>query len=140
MSELSLVDTNVLVYLFDSTDRAKHEKAKKFFSAMAVAPHKYVIALQNLRELAAVLLKKTSVSSEDFTEFLSKTKDFFSEVIMEDEHDIKSAFELSRQRRTRYWDALICSTMQRHGIRNIYTENISDFKPFKDIVIMNPLN
>ena len=135
MTDICVVDTNVLVYFIDSTDSEKHAKAREFFRKVNKAPENYVICLQSIRELAAVARKK-GIGGAKVNEFFSLLGDFFGTIIYDNETDAINAF--NSVGRNDYWDALIAQTALRHGISSIYTENVSDFAKLEGISATNP--
>ena len=138
IDEVGLVDANVLVYLFDSSDEQKHSKAKRFFDDIARYPDWFVTSNQCLREYCSVLIKKKKAPQTELEKSLANLLELFDRVLFDTTTDIQLAAQLCFSNQTPFWDSLIASTMQRHGITTIYTENERDFKKL-GLRVVNPL-
>ena len=138
--EIGLVDSNILVYFADATDKRRHEKAKVFLDEIIKEPERFVISLQNLREFSSVMIKRKKIKSEELNEYLSLFENPFELILTDSEEDIRKASFLTLKRKTHFWDSLIVAVMQKYGINLIYTENIKDFNKFPEIKTVNPLN
>ncbi len=138
MQDKALVDTCILAYLVDKTEPIKHEKAQTWFESIRKEKQRYFISMQNLRELANVSLKKTTL----FPREINENNLLFSEtfgVLWDETGDIITAVLLAETDRKNFWDCLLAATAKRHGIRTILTENTKDFGRIKGIKAKNPL-
>ncbi len=135
MRDSALVDTCILVYLIDKRERSRHEKAKKWFHSLSQRD-RFFVSIQNLREFSNIALKKSSFSPEQINQFVELFAARFN-VLFDSIGDILKANEISG--RKRFWDAMLATTMKRHAINLILTENTKDFKKFKGIEAKNPL-
>lgn len=136
---IGLVDSNILVYLADSTNQAKHEKAKLFFVKVSKDPGMFVVSIQNLREFSSVFLAKKKIPLDVLREYLSLFDGSFSEVFCDSFDDLLLALSLAEGKKSHFWDFLLAATMLRHEVKLIYTENIKDFRIFREIKAVNPL-
>jgi predicted nucleic acid-binding protein len=137
MQGRALVDTCVLVYLIDKTDKGKHEKAKEWLKSIEGRDN-FFVSIQNLREFSSIALKKSSLHLREINELLEVFADAFG-IVFDSFEDIIKANEAIGKNRKIFWDALLAATMQRHSIHIILTENTKDFKGFKGIKTINPL-
>ncbi len=137
-ADISLIDTNILVYWVDATNISKHQKAKEFLERVSKDPNKFVISLQNLREFSSVLIAKKKVAREQLSEYLTVFLDSF-EVLSDNAEDTRQAAAISLNQNAPFWDALLVCTMQRHHIQHIVTETPKDFANFHAVQITNPL-
>lgn len=130
----SLVDSNILIYLFDSDEPIKHELAIKWLESSF---NKTIfVSAQNLREFAFRALSK-STPLEKIIEFLDLFNSKFI-VLQDDQYDTKIAIELCKGNSKLFWDANIVSVMLRNKIDCIYTENTKDFETL-GVKTINPL-
>ncbi|MBI4044561.1 MAG: PIN domain-containing protein [Candidatus Diapherotrites archaeon] len=136
MIDDALVDTNLLVYIIDKTEKHKYEKANKWIKSVK-SQDKYFVALQNLREFSNIARKKSGLSAEEITGFLQVFSDSFT-LVFDSKDDLLKAVFLSEKTKTHFWDILLACTMQRHGIQKILTENTTDFKKIPEIEAINP--
>jgi len=138
ISERALIDSNVLVYIIDSSEERKTRTALKLLDTVAQKPSEYVVAEQNLREFSAVISRNKQFPEEKFYESLNAFLSAFGEIIRDEIHDWLEAFTISRSHATSYWDALLAATMKRHGITKIITENVKDFRKVPGLTVENP--
>jgi len=136
-----LIDTNVLVHVWDNSDLSKHNVAKNFLKNLLLKGKSFVLTSQNMAELYNVLRCKSEkkVSERDAREIIediNTNKDIRK--ISYNHISVQNAIELTEKYSTHFWDALIATTMLENGITQIYTENIKDFSKIPDIVAINP--
>jgi len=132
----ALVDSCILVYLVDKTEKGKHEKAKKWFETIRWRKN-YFVSIQNIREYANIALRKTAIPTSEIIENMALFSETFN-AIFDNVEDVATAISLAEAKRKVFWDAMLAATMQGHGIKVILTENTKDFK-FKGIKAVNPL-
>lgn len=134
MTERFLVDSNILVYLIDTADELKHEKALEWLSnsySLSI-----FVSTQNIREFANNCLKK-SASNNQILEFIELFCARFI-VLQDDQLDTKNAIELSKGNRNLFWGASLVSVMKRNNINLVFTENVKDFQKL-GVKAINPL-
>ena len=137
--DLIAVDTNVLVYLADATDKAKHGSAQKLLKRIMEAPCKYVVCLQNIREFASVVLAKHPyITESELLEYVAVFREAFAEVLRDTEEDVQAAVSLQKTVGVPYWDALLLATLERHGVEKLFTENTRDFRKQQGVQAINP--
>lgn len=138
--ETVVIDSNILVYTFDLTDKVKHEKARKLLAEIQQSPANYVACLQNIREFASVLIRKNpKIKESELYEYLDIIQNSLNKVLNDNEEDVRKAVELNLSKGIPFWDGLLIATIERHGIKQIYTENVKDFQKCKTVTALNPL-
>ncbi len=140
---LFLVDSNVLVYAYDTTDPKKHQKAKALLEKCWQKKVKYAVSSQNLAEFFITTTKKISapLSLEEAEKIINDIISFHAwNLVSYNEKTVLKAISYQKEFKSHFWDALIVATMVEAGITHIYTENISDFKKFKIIEAVNPFS
>ena len=60
-NSLCLLDSNVLVYAYDSSEGKKHKTAKKLLQSCFDGEHQFVLSVQNLAEFFSIVTKKIPV-------------------------------------------------------------------------------
>lgn len=136
--ELQLVDSNILVYAYDSTEGKKYEIAKEFVKEMWTRENG-VLSIQNLAEFYSTVTKKIKNPLE-----IDKAKqivlDYIDgfEIIQYDEKTIIGAINTQAIYKISFWDALIVATMEENNLDTIITENEKDFKKITWIKVINP--
>ena len=137
-----LLDTNILVYSYDATDKSKHQKAKELLQQCWQRKKTYAISVQNLAEFFVVITKKvpSPLSVENAEKIIKDIISFTHwKVLHYEQETLLQSMALHKKSKKHFWDAVIAATMMGAGITHIYTENTSDFAHFEKIVAVNPL-
>jgi len=140
--ELFLIDTNILVYSYDSSETKRQEICSSLLKKCWKREASYAIALQNLSEFYVVVTKKIEkpLSNETARKVIKDIIDFKNwQVLGINEISLITAIDLCSKYKIHYWDALLCAAMKQNEINNIYTENIKDFKKIPWIKAVNPM-
>lgn len=136
------VDTNILVYAYDTFENKKHEKCRQIVETAFKGERKCAVSNQVLAELFFVLtckLKKP-FSVEDAEAIVSGIIDSINWTKINYTHEtVKKAVALSKNTNIPIWDSLIISTSLENGITKIYTENTKDFREITAIKAVNPM-
>lgn len=138
--KIFLIDSNILVYAFDSSEKLKHEKAKEILNKCWKGKHKYAVSLQNLSEFFVNVTKKIEkpISGEEGEKIVNNILEFDGFLKLEPKKEtISKAIAISIKNNMNYWDSLIASAMIENQIFDIYTENTKDFK-INGIKTINP--
>ncbi|MBN2127740.1 MAG: PIN domain-containing protein [Candidatus Diapherotrites archaeon] len=139
MTDKGLIDSNILVYAFDSSEKNKQEKAKKFLTEIMINK-KGILSIQNLAEFHATVTKKINkpISKEESQQIIKELSDSF-EILKYSEKTIINSINFENLYKTHFWDSLLASTMQENNVFLIYTENTKDFKKIPWIKAVNPV-
>lgn len=143
MTDKSLIDTTIIVYAYDSSEKEKREKCKSIVSKIFKGESQAYITNQILAELFFVLTKKIEnpISKE--------TAEIIIDSIINSPHwhilnysskTIPQAIQLTKKFNIPFWDSLITATMIENNVFSIITENASDFKKIPMLKVINPLN
>ena len=135
-----LIDTNILVYAYDTSEDIKHEIAKELLKQVWQNGGG-VVCVQNLMEFFVVVTKKVS-----FPLPVSDAKTIIDDIIKSDswrviDRDINTfldAIDIVSNTAVHLWDATIAACMKENGITHIVTENAKDFEKIPDIQIIYP--
>jgi predicted nucleic acid-binding protein len=137
---LKLIDTNILVYAYDVSEREKHEQAKTIIKDVWTKGGG-VISLQNLCEFFVVVTRKVEqpLTLEEAQTIISDIiRSAKWMVIDRDQSTLIKAIDLVKTTGAHFWDTLIAACMHENSIVKIVTENESDFRKIKDITVINP--
>lgn len=134
-----LIDTNILIYAINA-DSSKHKIAKNFLEEYKTDLE---VAHQNILEALRVLtyskfFKIMSVK-EAMDAILSITS--VCKLINPTFQTIYIALELIEKyhiQSDQVFDAYLAATALSNGVRVIATDNVKDFKKFKEIKVINP--
>lgn len=138
----TLVDTNILVYAYDTFDKGKHEACKVIAESAFRGESELAVTNQILAELFFVLTNKlrNPLPVEKAEAIVCGIADSANWVKISYNHEtVKRAISLSKTNNVSIWDSLIASTALDNGITKIYTENIKDFKNIAKLSPVNPI-
>ena len=130
-------DTNILVYLFDTSAPRKKMLAQELLKR-AVGEGVALLSTQVLQEFFVVVTRKLSVplSYEDAERAVS---DFAVLPVVEvDVEMILSAIATMRRYQLSFWDGLIVQAALQGGATVLYTEDLSHGQVIESVTIENP--
>lgn len=139
--EISLIDTNILVYAYDSADPKKQKIAKALLEKCWKRETTYAISAQNLAEFFVVVTQKipNKMPIEQAEQIIKDISTFSNwNVLHYDESTIQKAVQRYKEKKKHFWDTIIVETMKESRVNKIYTENEKDFEVFEDIKAINP--
>lgn len=131
---MNAIDTNILVYAFDSAYPEKQKICKEIILDIFKGKNQAAVTNQILAEFAAIVTKKIekpmqrSDASAIIEAILSSSN---WHVLNYTEKTVLNAL----QSREHFWDALIAQTLREHNIQAIVTEN---GKHFTSIEVIEP--
>ena len=140
MAENSLLDTNVLVYAYDVSEKRRRVIAEKLVDEVWNVGGG-VVTLQNLSEFFFAVTRKVQkpvpvVDAKTIVSDILHSSRWM--VIDRNAGTVMRAMELVESVRAPFWDALIAACMLEHGIEVIVTENEKDFRRIPGLTVINP--
>ncbi len=137
-NEVFFLDTNVLIYYYESGSSSKKTISEKLVNQCWNRKISLAVSNQVLSEFSSAAIKKLKLSPSEVKVLINDITDFTGFIkINYSEKTILSALGIMQASVVPFWDALIASTMLENNISNIYTENIKDFK-IPGIKAVNP--
>jgi len=138
MNDKYFLDTNILIYSFDSSHPAKRKIARDLVSG-ALEKGKGIISYQVIQEFLNVATRKfaVSISVKDTQLYLNVVLEPLCEVFSSMEL-FHQALEISDQWRFPFYDALIVAAALQADCRVLYSEDMQDNQTIKDLSIRNP--
>ena len=139
---MALIDTNLLIYIFDAANPRKRGICRKIAEDCFRGRSRYSVSVQNLSEFFVGVTEKVQnpVPGEVARSFVELIVEFDGwEVIPIDGRTVERAIEIRRDYSIHYWDALLASAMEGTGQRKILTENEGDFRRIPWLEVENPL-
>jgi len=136
MPASDFLDTNVLLYAYDPTDRRKqliaHDLVRK-----ALAGH-ILVSTQVLAEYAAVLLHKICPPAPP--KHLKVILNALAPIrmILPDADMVRRAVEAHAQYGVRFYDGMIIAAAERGGCQRIWSEDFNAGQKYFGIVVENP--
>lgn len=135
-----LIDTNILVYLFDAGTPEKRRISKDLVTACWRSEECYSVSVQNLAEFSVVVTEKVEnpMPIEDVKRFITGIQNFDGwNVVSYGNKTILSAHDIRNRHHIHFWDALLVATMIEYGIDTIITED-AHLRRVPGITAVNP--
>lgn len=138
-SKAGLIDSNILIYACDKSQKEKYEKAKAFLAERLMAKDSFV-SIQNLVEFHANATEKIEKPIDFEKSKLAMSTLAASLIVLKyDECTIQEAINYQQLYKIPFWDGLIAATMKENSLDLVYTEDIFDFKKIPWLKVVNPL-
>jgi predicted nucleic acid-binding protein len=130
------LDTNVLVYAYDSGNSHKQRVAQDLVRRALTGD--ILISTQVLTEFAATLLHKAAraARSEDVTGVLDALGPI--RVILPDGDIVRRAVEARAPYGVHFYDGMIVAAAERGGCRRIWSEDLNPGQEYFGIAVTNP--
>ena len=133
----AFVDTNILVYAFDSSDAARHAPAADLLSRL-MDEDRLRLSVQVLQELYVTMTRKARHAWTP-DRALATLDDLAAwPVVANDFALAREAILLSRDAALSFWDALIVAAAARSGAASLYTEVLDDGQVLRGVRVVNP--
>ncbi len=139
--EITLIDSNILIYAHDTTEKEKYKKSIALLEECWRYNKTFAVSVQNLSEFFVVVTEKIEqpIKKKDAKEIIRRIIEFRNWIKCKpEEHSVVKAAELCEEYNIPYWDALIVAVMFENKITRIYTENVKDFNKVKGLEVINP--
>ena len=135
----AFIDTNVLVYAFDSTDPARHAAAAELLSRL-MDEDRLRLSVQVLQELYVTMTRKARPPWTP-DRALAALDDLAAwPVVPNDVPLLREAVLLSRDAALSFRDALIVTAAARSGAATLYTEDLNDGQVLRGVRVVNPFS
>ena len=136
MSDSIFVDTNILVYAYDSEAGERHLKARQLVAELwrrEVRPH---VSVQVLQEFYVNMLRKKA-SRHAAGEAMRSYSTW--QVIETDMSLLITATDITEAQGISLWDALIIAAARRAGAKVLWSEDLNAGQDYGGVVVVNPL-
>lgn len=121
-----LLDTNVLVSLFDADAPGKRAASRRIVEACFRGEAEYSVLVQNLAEFSVVVTEKVEhpMPTDEVRQFVQAVAGFDGfHVVGYGATTVNCALEVRERHRVHFWDALPAATMLEHGIGTVFSED-----------------
>ena len=130
-------DTNVVVYAFDTSAGAKHERARKLLQRLwneGVG----ATSIQVLQELFVTLTRKLTrpLDTPTAREIVSDLSTW--PVVRPTHFDVLAAIDATTRWQISFWDAMIVTAAQRASASVVWSEDLKANQTFDTLVVRNP--
>ena len=130
------VDTNILVYCMDDSDKKRKARCRTLIEAMAGELYG-VLSTQVLQEFYVAATKKLGADPLAVKDILHSFRRFETVVITPEL--IKEGIDCSLINRLSFWDSLIVVAAESARCEKIWTEDLNDGQIIRGVRIENPL-
>lgn len=138
MSGKSFVDTNILVYAHDSTQREKHERAQALVETLWESGEG-ILSTQVLQELCINLRRKSArpLSVEETRKLIEDYSTW--DIVVNTAESVLQALDFESRYQISFWDALIVQAATSCEATIIYSEDLADGQTYGAVRVVNPL-
>ena len=131
------VDSNVLVYAYDSSNRAKHERARRIVDELWREGRGH-ISTQVLQEFFVTIRQKVLppvplTDARRIVVNLGRWKRHEPTVA-----DVVEAIDIHRDYKISFWDAMIVRSASALGCDVLWTEDLNDGQAYRGVRARNP--
>lgn len=129
------VDTNVLVYLYDKSEVAKHARARELMLDDSLD---LVISAQVLNEFYVTVTRKiaTPMSIESAQSAVESLAEL--EVVPVTRNLVLDALATGADHKLSHWDALVVEAASRAGTQMLYSEDMATGATIRGVELVNP--
>ncbi len=128
------LDTNVLIYAFDTQADARGFAARELIGRLAGTGT--FLALQTLGETANVLLRRKVPPARVADYIAALDENFGVEAATGD--DLAHALKAVKSHKLSFWDAMLWATCRRVGATMLFTEDMQDGRLLRGVRFVNP--
>lgn len=136
--KLSFLDSNVVIYAYDSTDQHKQSIAQKTLTD-GLRNESTVISTQVLGEFFFLTVNRKKILSIDEGEEALRALSAIKTQLI-DPPMIRQAIGIHRRFELRYWDALIVASALRAKCQEILTEDLANGQDYGGVRVRNPFS
>lgn len=138
MSAPDFLDTNILVYAYDSTEPKKQKTARELVRKALLG--EIVISVQVLAEFAATLLQKASpaANANEVLALLDALGPI--QTITPDSDLVRRAVEAHAQYGVHFYDGMILAAAERGGCTRIWSEDLGAGQKYFGVTVQNPFH
>lgn len=133
----AFVDTNVLVYLFDSDEPAKQQRAREVVGELMGAGS-LVLSAQVLSEFYVAVTRRLAHPLEPAKALRALADLAVFPVIAVDGALARRAAERSVAEQLSYWDALILEAAVEAGAATVYSEDFQHGRAYRGVTVHDP--
>lgn len=134
---LQFVDTNVLLYAYDSTAGAWHQRARELVGQLG-RTRSGALSVQVLQEFYVNAVRKVAVPLSAAT-----ARQRIEVLGLWPTHapttkDVVAAIDIAEQHRLSFWDAMIIRSASELGCETLWTEDLNPGQIVNGVRILNP--
>lgn len=133
------VDSNVLVYAFDTSAGARHEASAALIERLWESGGG-CLSVQVFQEFFVTVTRtvKKPLSADEAADHirdLSAWRIYAPDIV-----DVLAAIDLHKRARINFWDAMVVRAADQSGCAVVWTEDLSDGQSIQGVTIRNPFS
>lgn len=136
MIATELLDSNILVYAYDPTDRRKQKIAREL--VRKALDGACLVSTQTLAEFAAVLLHKKSPPADPAAVKLALDALSPIAVVVPDWAMVRRAVEVRAAYGLHFYDGMMVAAAERAGCARIWSEDLNSGQVYLGVRVENP--
>ena len=140
MSAKAFIDTNVLVYLFDSRVAVKQQRAAQLFEQLAAADDAPAISTQVIQEAFMALTRKLQLDTREALALLRPLEQTGFTIQPIHAPLIWRAAERLIKDPLSFWDALIIEAALESDCTILYSEDFQEGRSYGTLTVTNPFH
>ncbi len=131
------IDTNILIYAHDKTNKYKYEKAFNLINTLW-ENRKACASIQVLQEFYVVVTKKikNTANIEDIKKIISALESW--DIHSPSVRDVLESIEIQDRYNISFWDSMIICSAKRKKCDVIFSEDLNNGQLYEGIIIKNP--
>lgn len=137
MKDKYFIDTNILVYANDRSEKAKQERAKQIL-VDGIVRENIAVSTQVLSEFYVTVTQKIKVKLPEDTARKEIVLLKAIDIVEIDFNLIMQAIDISRKNNLSYWDSLIVAAAQKAKCNILYSEDLNPDQKVDSLTIKNP--
>ncbi len=131
------VDTNILIYAYDVTQGAKHERARKLMGQLW-EDEKGCLSIQVLQEFYVIATRKIAhpIPSEAAEQIIADVSNL--KVHLPAPDDVLEAIRLHQRYQIAFWDAMVIHSAAQLGCDVVWSEDLNADQVYDGVRVLNP--
>lgn len=134
---LEFVDTNVLLYAYDSSAGDRHERARALVGTLG-RERRGALSVQVLQEFYVNAVGKIAVPLSSDAALVRVRRLSRWTIHTPFPNDVISAAQLAERHRLSFWDAMIMHSAAELSCTRLWTEDLNDGQVIGGVAITNP--
>lgn len=134
---MTFIDSNVVIYSYDTTDPVKHVKAQQEMKTI-MAGGRGCVSTQVFGEFFhTVVVRKKIMSPAEAVSAIDRLERGFR-VSSIAPALVRDAIAIHQRYQLRYWDSLIIATAKRMLCTEVLSEDMNDGQDYGGVIVRNP--
>ena len=139
MNAKTFLDSNVLIYAYDNSDKLKQDQAQKILN-QGLTDNNIVLSVQVLSEFYTTVTKRYEepLSTDQARDVINLVD--ILQIVQIDVPLVKRAIETHKRYQINYWDGLIIAAAEQGRCGTILSEDLNAGQLYHDIRVENPFS